>query len=329
MELPPSDIWIKADSFALVEALAFLASRLREDYGVRSVGLRAAVQGEFAGVDLTWSGAIVGSDAIALWETQPMQVGTQQTPLTLGDVLDRHGGEVWVQAHKASQTAWFRLLLPLGAPAEVKALRSPGTDSRPEFYDFDLFHHVDMAKDLSERKLADLHYTVFDTETTGLEPSAGDEIISIGAMRIVNARVLKREVFEQLVDPQRPVSAASARIHGIEARGPGGPADHRRGAAAVPSLLRGHGAHRAQRRLRHALPGAEGGQHRRALQPARARYPPAVRHRASERAGAQPGGHRGAPWRQHGRPAHGPGRRAGDRRDLPASCCRCSPSAAS
>ena len=70
---------------------------------------------------------------------------------------------------------------------------------------------------LAERKLADLHYTVFDTETTGLEPSAGDEIISLGAVRIVNARLLKNEVFEQLVDPRRPVSRASTRIHGIEA----------------------------------------------------------------------------------------------------------------
>ena len=38
-------IWIKVDSFALVEALAYLAGRLREDYGVRSIGLRAAANG--------------------------------------------------------------------------------------------------------------------------------------------------------------------------------------------------------------------------------------------------------------------------------------------
>ena len=218
LEQAPEDIWIKVDSFALVEALAYLAGRLREDYGVRSVGLRAATSGRFAELDLLWSGAIVGSDALALWETEPMQIGAQQTPLTLKDVLERHGGEVWVQSHKTSHTAWFRLLLPLGAPAAQAPRRSRAADSRPEYYDFDLFRYADTVQGLAERKLADLHYTVFDTETTGLEPSAGDEIISLGAVRIVNARLLKHEVFEQLVDPQRPIGKAASRIHGIEAQ---------------------------------------------------------------------------------------------------------------
>ena len=218
LEDAPEDIWIKVDSFALVEALAYLAGRLREEYGVRSIGLRAAANGSFAELDLVWSGAIVASEALALWEIQPMQIGTQQTPLTLRDVLERHGGEAWVQSHKTSHTAWFRLLLPLGAPAAATPRRNLGTGSRPEYYDFDLFRYSDTVQGLAERKLVDLHYTVFDTETTGLEPSAGDEIISLGAVRIVNARLLKREVFEQLVNPQRPVGKASSRIHGIEAQ---------------------------------------------------------------------------------------------------------------
>jgi DNA polymerase-3 subunit epsilon len=87
--------------------------------------------------------------------------------------------------------------------------------SRPEFYDFDLFRVAIPSKNLLDTSLKALSYTVFDTETTGLDPDGGDEIVSIGAVRIVNNRIVYQDVFEELVNPKREIPLKSYRIHGI------------------------------------------------------------------------------------------------------------------
>ena len=211
-------LWIKVDSYAFMQVFAFLAERLRDECAVREIGFRAAVNGGFIELDLTWSGASAAVDALARWETQPLQVGTEQTPLSIRHVLERHGGEVWHQSNPPPQTSWFRFLIPLAEPVVPRQRRRVPAASRPEYYDFDLFRNADAAQGLVGQRLSELSYTVFDTETTGVEPSAGDKIVSIGAVRIVNGRLLKQEVYEQMVDPQRSVSRESVRIHGIKAR---------------------------------------------------------------------------------------------------------------
>jgi len=100
-------------------------------------------------------------------------------------------------------------LLPFKKRAPVMA------GSRPEFYDFDLFSVDNPSKKLLDTSLKELNYTVFDTETTGLNPDGGDEIISIGAVRIVNNRIVYQDVFEELVNPKRDIPMKSYRIHGI------------------------------------------------------------------------------------------------------------------
>jgi DNA polymerase-3 subunit epsilon len=212
------NLWLRVDSFALVQSLGYLAWRLHEELAVDSVRLHARAREGFAELDVVWTGAPVSSDVLSLWESQPMQVGSEQTPLTLKDVLERHGGEIWHQRNEASGDSCLRFLLPLGEAAPQPLRRRLPEESRPEFYDFDLFQRAGTQREFDDQPLGELTYTVFDTETTGLEPSAGDEIISLGAVRIVNGRLLKHEVFEQLVNPQRPLNRESSRIHGIDAR---------------------------------------------------------------------------------------------------------------
>ena len=88
--------------------------------------------------------------------------------------------------------------------------------NRPIYYDFDLFQKSLRHPELNDVSIRDLNYTVFDTETTGLDPRGGDEIISIGALRIINWKILFDERFEQLVDLKRKISKASIAIHGIQ-----------------------------------------------------------------------------------------------------------------
>lgn len=55
-------------------------------------------------------------------------------------------------------------------------------------------------------------WVALDCETTGLNPRS-DEIIAIGAVRIVRNRVLTSERLELLVRPEHGVSAESIRVH--------------------------------------------------------------------------------------------------------------------
>ncbi|MBI2523947.1 3'-5' exonuclease [Candidatus Peregrinibacteria bacterium] len=57
--------------------------------------------------------------------------------------------------------------------------------------------------------------TVFDVETTGLDPKRGHRIIEIGAMRIEKGRLDETTTFSSLVNPERPIPPDAKRIHRI------------------------------------------------------------------------------------------------------------------
>lgn len=211
-----ASVWLHVDSYSLIQALTYLSARLVEEIEVRFLRLRLqSVEGR-ARLDLVWEGHAMSTETVMSWETDPMRIGAESTPLSVRDVVDRHGGEMWFERERLRHEAFFRFLLPLAnASEQLEAAQILGSESRPEYYDFDLFQGAEIDSDMDDRPLSLLSFTVFDTETTGLNPSQGDEIIQIGAIRVVNGRLLRQEAFEQLVDPGRDIPAESIPIHGI------------------------------------------------------------------------------------------------------------------
>ncbi len=211
-----ASIWLKVDSFSLTQALDYLAMRLVDEFDVKYFRIRLQPSGNRAQLDLIWTGHVMSTETVMSWEMDSMRFGQESTPLTVRDVVERHGGEMWFERERVRHEAFFRFLLPLASlQDQLEATQILQNDSRPEFYDFDLFQTNDQISALDDRPLSELNYTVFDTETTGLDPSHGDEIIQIGATRCVNGKLLRHESFEQLVNPRRIIPAATILIHGI------------------------------------------------------------------------------------------------------------------
>lgn len=210
------ELWLRLDSYSLLQALVHLAGRLVDDHGVRLITLRLARAGPRAQLDLVWAGPAMSTETVVGWESEPITIGGEALDLTLRDVVERHDGAFWFERERVRHESFFRFLLPLaGAGEQLEAAQVVRGSSRPEYYDFDLFRTSEHTRELADRLLSELSFTVFDCETTGLDPSAGDEIIQIGATRIVNGKLRRHECFEQLVDPRRPISEASVPIHGI------------------------------------------------------------------------------------------------------------------
>ena len=236
-------VWVKVDSFSLLQAISYLASRLSDEFEVREVRFRLSSAGRLAHLDLIWSGQAMSTETVMSWELEPMSFAGESSPLTVRDVIARHDGEIWLQREKTQHRAFFRLLLPSALPQEeVEAAAYLKGDSRPEYYDFDLFKQTEVSHELDDRLLSELAFTVFDTETTGLNPSEGDEIIQIGATRIVNGKLLRSESFDQLVDPLRELPEGVHQDPRHHARNARRPAADGQGAAGLPRLCGRHGS---------------------------------------------------------------------------------------
>ncbi|MBA1149125.1 histidine kinase [Ectothiorhodospiraceae bacterium WFHF3C12] len=203
--------WLRGEGHLLEGVVDALLGCLREELGVDRVRVDCVQHGPRVYLDFCWSGEPLAPSRLAAWIDRPLS-GIYGEP-SAGDVLERHDSTVWSRRHPERED---EALLRLPLPAAERAGWRPRLPPRPEFYDFSLGHRGRGVGERGSQTLADLDYVVFDTETTGLEPSLGDEIISIGAIRVTGGRPVHGEVFETLVNPGKPIPEASIRFHGIE-----------------------------------------------------------------------------------------------------------------
>lgn len=206
-------LWIQADASSMVLALEALVRAIGEQTGANTIEIQATMEGQLGRVDLVWTGLPIMGDELESLQRMPL-VTTEGAEITLlGDVLQRHGCQIKSQRHSRAGRALLQMSVKPALSQATRVLAD--IPERPEFYDFSLMAAFSTLGRTAGRGLAGLSYVVFDTETTGLQPSKGDEIIAIAGVRIVNGRLISGETFARLVNPGRPIPVESTRIHGI------------------------------------------------------------------------------------------------------------------
>jgi DNA polymerase-3 subunit epsilon len=201
---------LHADSHSLAILFGHLICRVRQHNGADNFDMATEDNDQRVYLDLSWPGTPVPMAEISAWLEDPLE--GMPGSLTLADVLQRHHSDLWSEPVGVDRA---RLRMPLGHATPPPAPASAALGARPEFFDFDLLHQPIIAGTLGATPLDRLTCVVFDTETTGLNPSGGDALLSIGAVRIVNGRILTGETFSALVNPGRRIPPASIRFHGI------------------------------------------------------------------------------------------------------------------
>lgn len=197
---------MRCNGFEIVALIASLCNRIADEAGIDSFAISLSEDGPGALIRLSWQGAPLSVGRLDAWMTEPLEVGVGD--VTGRSVLFTHATEIWPEREGGQAS----ICLPIRQAR--RAGQRPPPIARAVVYDFDLLSKARAAA-VADNRLEDLTYVVFDTETTGLLPAQGDEMVQIAAVRLVNGRRVEGEVFDTLVNPGRRIPPASTDVHGI------------------------------------------------------------------------------------------------------------------
>ncbi len=208
-------VWLQLDSYAMVQAISHLAGLLKAQTETTELLMTITCNDrQECELAVAWQNAAADQELIDSWQTTPLITDNKGNLLDFRDTVKRLSGTITELKEQDDQCSGVLVTFPPIDQDRRLAIQNM-VEHRPVSYEFDLFNRADL-QELGQTPLNKLTYVVFDTETTGLNPSQGDEIIQLGAIRIVNGQILYHEVIDQLVDPKRFVPPESVAIHGIE-----------------------------------------------------------------------------------------------------------------
>ncbi|MFO1152159.1 MAG: exonuclease domain-containing protein [Rhodospirillales bacterium] len=210
---PVEPVWLQVDGYALAQCFVYLTDQLTEWCRAAQLSLTLEHRRSLAAFQLEWTGAVLDMEALRAWGLRNVPTGSGGEALSLFEIVERHGGALWADRARSGRPC-LRLILPVGETVGAGEHLRP-EDAGGHDFDFHLFDQPSHHDDAMTMPLSKLSFTVFDTETTGLDPSAGDEIIALGAVRIVNGRILHQEFLDKFIRPGRRISEASQAVHGI------------------------------------------------------------------------------------------------------------------
>lgn len=198
-----ADLILRCNGYEILTLLEHLARHLAD-----RAPLHLTIEEEDTGaaIRLAWTGPRVGVGELDGWLAFPLSEDSDRPARA---VLATHATELWPETQADGRPA---LCLPIRQAR--RAVARPKPVARKVVYDFELLSPARTDK-LADTRLDKLTYVVFDSETTGLNPRQGDEIVQLAAVRIVNGRRVEGEVFDTLVNPGRAIPPVSTEVHGI------------------------------------------------------------------------------------------------------------------